>query len=156
MLLNFINLNNTKLKKKIPKDTCTVKFDNKALELIHLPQIFNLPKVVFKLPDKLRNNDNNSNVTYQLSKAIRNKILSYKEAVSSIYGDEDVSVCLNTCQRDCTDSYFCDPLHKDIIAGDLRIIKNSKFRELVTKVPNYREPRTINFSKASTEIRVHP
>ena len=32
----------TKLKKKIPKYICTVKFGNKALELMQLTQIFNL------------------------------------------------------------------------------------------------------------------
>ena len=35
-----------------------MKFDNKALEIIALPQIFNLSEVVFPLPDKLKNNDN--------------------------------------------------------------------------------------------------
>ena len=38
---------------------CTEKLDNKALELMLLPQIFNLPKVVFQLHDKLKINDYN-------------------------------------------------------------------------------------------------
>ena len=142
----------TKVKNKIPKYTCTVKFDSKALELIRLPRILNLLEVVFQLPDKLKNNDNNPTVTYQLSKTIRNKILNYKEAVNSIYGDKDVSFCLNTEQCDCADCSFCDPHHKYIITGDLRIIKNNKLRKLLTKGPNYREPRTTNFSKALIDI----
>ena len=85
---------------------------------------------------------------------IRNKILSYKEAVSSIYGDKDVSFCLNTDQRGCADSSFWGPHHKYIIAGNLRIIKNSKLRKLLTKSPNYRERRTINFSKALIEVTI--
>ena len=38
-----------KRKEKKTKHTCTIKFDNKALELIQLPQISNLPEVVFQL-----------------------------------------------------------------------------------------------------------
>lgn len=44
--------------KKIPKYTCTLIFNNKALDLIWLLQIFNLPEVAFQLPDKLKNNEN--------------------------------------------------------------------------------------------------
>ena len=47
----------------------------------------------------------------------------------------------------------CDPHHKYIlIKEDLRIIKDNKLRKLLAKGPNYREPRTINFSKAFIEI----
>ena len=119
----------------MPKYTCTVKFYNKTLELIQSPRIFNLPEVVFELPDELKNNDNNPTVTYQLRKTIKNKILNYKEAISSIYGDEDVSFCLNTDKCDCAYSLFCDPHHKHLIGGDLKIIKNNKLRKLLTKGP---------------------
>ena len=78
--------------------------------------------------------------TIQLGKMIRNKILIYKEAVNYIYFDEDVSFCLKTDQCDCTDSSFRDSHQKFIITGDLQIIKNSKLRKLLTKVPNYGEP----------------
>ena len=61
-------------------------------------QIFNLLKIIFQLFDKLKNKDNNLTLTYQLGKTIRNKILNYKETVNSIYGDEDISFCLNTDQ----------------------------------------------------------
>ena len=64
---------------------------------------------------------------------IRNKILNYKKAVNSIFGGEDVSLCINTDQCDCADSSFCDPYHKHIIRGDLQIIKNNKLRKLLTK-----------------------
>ena len=129
-----------KLKKKIPKHTCTVKFDKKALELIRLPHIFNLPEVVFQQTDKLKNNDNNPTVTCQLGKPIRNKILKYKEAVSFMFVHEDASFCLNTDQCYCAYSSFCNPNHKHIITADLQIIKNSKLRKLLTKDPNYGEP----------------
>ena len=90
---------------------------------------------------------------YQLDKTIRNiKTLNYKHAVNSIYVDEDVSFCFNTDQCYCTNSSFCGPHHKHIITEDLRIIKNSKLIKLLTRSSNYREPRTINFSKVLIEI----
>ena len=54
---------------------------------------------------------------------VRNKILNYKEAANSIYGDEDVSFCFNTVQCDCADSFFCGPNQKHIHTEDLRIIE---------------------------------
>ena len=63
---------------------------------------------------------------------IRNKILNYKEAVNSIYVDEEVFFCLNTDQCDCADSSVWDPHHKHIITGDLLIIKNNKLRTILT------------------------
>ena len=86
--------------------------------------------------DKLKTNDNNPTVTYILGETITNKILNYKETVNSIYGDESVSFCLSTNQCDCADSSFCDPHHKQLIKGDLGIIKNNKLRKLLTKSSN--------------------
>ena len=39
---------------------------------------------------------------------------------------------------------YCDPHHKHIIKGDLRIIENKKCRKLLTKGPNNKEPRRIS------------
>ena len=102
------------------------------------------------LPCDLRDKYSITVVTYKLGGTIRNKILNYKETVNSMSVDEEVSFCLNTDTCDCAESEFCDPHHKHIITGDLRLIKNSKLCKLMTKGPNYREPRTI---KALTEIK---
>ena len=61
--------------------------------------------VVFK---PLDNDNNNPTVTYQLGKTIRNKILNYKETVSSINVDKNVPFCLNTdqCNQHCPFSFF--------------------------------------------------
>ena len=81
--------------------------------------------MVFQLPDKLKNNDNNPTVTYELGETIRNKILNYKEVFNSIYVDEDVSFWLSTVQYDFADSSFCDPYNK-----------HKKLRKLLTKGSN--------------------
>ena len=95
--------------------------------------MFNFPKIAFQRTDKLKNNDHNSIVTYQLGKTIRNKILNDKEIVSFICVDEDVSFCLNTDQCGCA-----DPHHNHIITGGLLTIKNNKSRKLLKMGPKYR------------------
>ena len=121
----ILNSEQAKLKKKTFKHTCTIKFENKTLELNRLPRIFSLPEVVFQPPDKLKKNNNNRSGTYELGKRSRNKISNYN-SINSIYDDEDGSFCLNTDQCDCADSSFCDLFHKHIIIGDLRIIKKQQ------------------------------
>ena len=53
---------------------------------------------------------------------------------------------------DCQSSEFCDPHHKHIVSGDLRVVSNQKLRKLLSKGPNYREPRTLNYNKCKKEI----
>ena len=70
-----------------------------------------------------------------------NKIFNYKEAVTSIYLDEDVSFFLNTDKRECGDYFFCDLHHKHIILGDLRIIKHNKLKKLLATVQTIENPK---------------
>ena len=109
--------------------------------------MFILLEAVFQLPDKFKNNEINPTVTYQIGKTVRNKTLNYKEAVNSIYGNEDVPFCLNTDKCDCAGSSFC-AYNKHLITGDLRIIKNNKLRKFPTKDLNNGEDQTVNISKA--------
>ena len=53
-------------KKSIPKYILPIKYDNKALELIKILQIVNLPDVIKALPSSLPNRNNISTVTYKL------------------------------------------------------------------------------------------
>ena len=46
----------------------------------------------------------------------------------------------------CAESEFCDPEHKHIVSGDLRLIKNNKLRSLLCKGPKYREARKVNWN----------
>ena len=141
-------------KKSPPKHVCVVKFDNKALEAINLSKILHFPDVISALPSDLQSEDHIPVVTYKLGGTIRNKILNYKDTVESIYVDDEVSFTRDTTPCECESSTFCDPHHKHIITGDLRLIENTKLRKLLTKGPNYREPRSINFSKALKEISI--
>ena len=78
--------------------------------------------------------------------------MNYKEAVNWIYIDEEIAFSVNTDQSDNTSSTFCDRYHKNVITGNLRIIKNNKLIKSLTKSSNHREPQFINFSKAFYKI----
>ena len=63
-----------------------------------------------------------------------------------------VSFVHNLPSCECSNSEFSDPHHKHIVSGDLRIIENSKLRKLLSKGPNYREPKTLNYKKCKQSI----
>ena len=143
----------TATKKTSPKNVCVINFQNKPIEHIKLSKILNEPDVISQLPMELQNKENRPPIiTYKLSSTIRNKIFNYKDTVNSIYFDDEISFALNTDPCQCSKSPFIDSHHKHVITGDLRIVENAKLRKLLTKGPNYREPRSINFNKAVTEI----
>ena len=79
------------------------------------------------------------------------QILNYKDPVNLMYSEDEISFTLNTDPCECGYSPFLDPHHKHINTRDLRIVGNSKLRKLLTKGPNYREPRSTNFNKFFAE-----
>ena len=141
-------------KRKAPKNVVTINFVNKGLDNIHVSKIFRSPEVASLLPEELQEKDDMPTCTMKLDPPIRGKILNYKETVSSldIRVDEDVSFVQNLPSCDCSASQFCDPHHKHIVSGDLRIITNPKLRKLFSKGPNYREPTTLNYRKCKQSI----
>ena len=83
------------------------------------------------------------------------KKINYRETVSSLSVeiDEDVSFVRDIPKCECESSQFCDPHHNHVITGDLRFVDNVKLRQLLSKGPNYREARTINFKKCKDAIQ---
>ena len=141
-------------KRKAPKNVVTIQFVNKGLDEIHVPKIFRSHEVTSLLPEELQGDDDIPACTMKLDPPIRSKILNYRETVSSliVHVDEDVSFVENLPPCSCVDSEFCDPHHKHIVSGDLRIITNTKLRKLFSKGPNYREPTTLNYHKCKQSI----
>ena len=68
-----------------------------------IASFFQTARGCFSTTYKLENNSNNPTFTYQLRKTNRSKIAYYKEAINSIYVDENVSFSLNTDQCGCVD-----------------------------------------------------
>ena len=141
-------------KRKAPKNVISIRFVNKGLDDIHLSKIFRSPEVISLLPEALQGEDDVPACTMKLDPPIRSKILNYRDAVSSlkIHVDEDVSFVENLPACDCANSEFCDPHHKHIVSGDLRIISNTKLRKLFSKGPSYREPKMLNYRKCKKSI----
>ena len=141
-------------KKDHYENPCIINFVNKGLNKLGISKIFRLPDVVEALPLDLQDDLKIPFPTYKLDPPIRNKILNYKDAVNSVHIeiDDDVSVIHNLPSCDCNTSAFCDPHHKHVVTGDLRIIENLKLRWLLSKGPNYREAKTLNFNKCKLSI----
>ena len=154
----ILDIINTKLykepqisNKQTPKNVCVVYYENKGLDDIDLSKVLNSPIVLDKLPDQLKTVDNIPKVTYRLGTPIRNKIFNYKQTVESIILNDDGSINVDNCM--CENSPLCDQDHGHIITGDLRIVENSKLRKLLTKGPNFREPKTVNYTKCMNTIK---
>ena len=87
-ILDIIDTKTYKFKqiasKKTHKHIWFVKFDNKTLEVIRLPKIFDHSDVIKTLTYNLQKKDSMTTVTYKVGNTIRKNILNYKDAVNSI------------------------------------------------------------------------
>ena len=142
----------TKDCKPIPKHILSLPFINKGMEEIKLSKILHLQNVRQLLPEDLQGDDEIPMISFKLNAPIRNKILNQKETVASIIRNDDGSFDLESLPCECENSQFKDGHHNHIVTGDLRIVENSKLRQLLTKGPNFREPQTINYGKCQTII----
>ena len=141
-------------RKSAPKNVISINFVNKGIDDIHLNKIFKSDEVTALLPAGLKGEEDIPVAIMKLSPPIRSKILNYRDTVSSldIVVDEDVSFVRNLPSCECEHSEFCDPHHKHIVTGDLRVVSNQKLRKLLTKGPNYREPKMLNYNSCQKEI----
>ena len=136
------------------ENPCVIHFINKGLNKLGLSKIFKSEEVTNTLPEVMKSDKYLPFPTYKLDIPIRNKIFNYKDAVSSLQVevDDDVAFCADNLPCECANSPFKDPHHNHIVTGDLRLVKNTKLRRLMSKGPNYREPKTLNFNKCLKSI----
>ena len=141
-------------KKSHRENPCIIHFVNKGLNRLGLSKIFKSANVVSLLPPQLQEEKEIPFPTYKLDAPIRSKILNYKAAINSVHIDidEDISIIHNLPSCECSSSSFCDPHHKHIVTGDLRIVENRNLRWLFSKGPNYREAKTFNLNKCRDSI----
>ena len=80
--------------------------------------------------------------------------MNYKRTVKEIeiiqQENKFVPTYLPTCH--CSTSMFQDPVHKHVVTGDLRIITNSKLKKLLSKAPNFRKNKFINYDRCLTSV----
>ena len=89
---------------------------------------------------------------YNLENTIRNKIFNYKQTVNQFDVHDQLTYGTGLSSCECHRSPFLDEHHGHIVTGDLRIIENRDLRRLLSKGPNFREPRSINWNKCSEYI----
>ena len=145
--------NQKKKVKKRPKYMFPIQYHNKGFDFINLASILRDDDVINTLPNHLQLDDVPS-VVYRLEDTIRNKIFNYKKTVSEIDINDTISYGSGLPSCNCHSSSFKDTHHNHIVTGDLRFIENSELRRLLSKGPNYREPRSINWNKCLEIIKV--
>ena len=65
----------------------------------------------------------------------------------------DLDIDANTPDsRECKDSIFIYPSAGHVLTGNLKIIPDSKIRNIVSKDPEYRFPSHIDFNRRREEI----
>ena len=135
-------------------DSIPIFFHNKGLEYISLSSILHM-RDVSKLSPTKDKSDNVPSVIYSLGKTIRNKIFNYKETVSSIDKNDAATFGTGIESCDCElHEGFRNKDHGHVLTGDLRFIKNSKLRRIMSKGPNFREAMSINWSRSRREIDI--
>ena len=137
--------NETNPKKKV-RCQLSLTFINKGIEMINLGRILNDRTIKEAFP--LESSDNPM-IVYNYTKPVRNKIVNYRQTVQSAVYEDWVS---EEGGCNCQNSPFVDEHHGHVITGDLSIVENRKLKKLLSKGPNYREPKTINWRNAKKQI----
>ena len=120
-------------------------FCNEGIEQLNLKIILKSKISNTRLPGTKQLSNNIPVVTSRLTPVITNKILSYEGTVKSIIVDDENSYfSAGTCN--CETYSFHDEHYGHLIAGDQRLIANTKLRSLLSKVTSYKEPNTIKYS----------
>ena len=138
--------------KKSPKIVCVVKYVNKGLDDINLRKIIKNTEILDNLPVEIKLSDYRPIVTYKLGSTIRNKIFNYRSTVESITVDNGEFI--NTLDCMCSSSKFRDDALGHIVTGNLQFIENNKLRKILSKGPNYREPKAKNYNACVREILI--
>ena len=102
--MSFFLIKCLKQKKKYRKKhllfTISVFFHRKGFDCINLGSILHLHNIKYLFPDRLKI-DESASVVYSLGKTIRNRILNYKETVSFIDTNEDITYDIGIGECDC-------------------------------------------------------
>ena len=116
-----------------------VTFHNKGIEMVNLSSIVHSKQVSKTVPQFFQHKEPPV-ISYKYTKTIGPTIFNFRRVAREHNVD---SLVANSCQ--CSQSAFLYQPLGHVITGDLRIIKNRKLRQLVTKGPGFREQNNINW-----------
>ena len=140
-------------KKPRPRFNIPIKFVNKGFDFINLSQILKEEDIISLIPGNVADDDKVPAVVYSLTGTIRNTVFNYKDVVSKIDVNDKETFGTGIKHCDCFSQKLSDNHHQHVITGDLRIVKNTKLRKLLSKGPNYREARTIRWNECLDKIK---
>ena len=119
-----------------------IPFMNIGMDFI----IFQDKSVTSSIPDYFQNSEPPM-FCYKYNKPFRNIISNFNKLVS------DLDIHANTPDSwECKDSKFIYPSAGHAITGNLKIIPDSRIRNIVSKGPKYRFPSHIDFNRCREEI----
>ena len=126
-----------------------IPFINKGIDFIDLPSIFQDKSVIQSIPTYFQNSEPPI-ICYKYNKPIRNTIFNFNKLVS------DLDIHANTPKsRDCKDSKYVYQPAGHIVTGNLKIISDSRSREIVSKGPKYTVDSLPTLISTNVERRLH-
>ena len=88
-------------------------------------------------------------ISYSYSSPIAPKIFNYKNVLQELNTE---NITRNPSECSCKASEFCYIPAGHVITGDLNIVRISKLRDILSKGPKYREPRSFTWKQNSKLI----
>ena len=119
-----------------------------GLDAVHISNIPNHKKVTSTIPADFRN-QSPPIISYSYSSPIAPKIFSYKNVLQGLCTE---NITRNPSACSCKASEFCYNPAGHIITGHLNIVRISKLRDILSKGPKYREPRSFTWKQNSKLI----
>ena len=118
-------------------------FINKGIDAVNLPSILRSKSVTETVPTYFKEKEPPI-ISYTYTKTIASKIFNFSSTLLDLDYHQSHN---NPSPCECnTTSYLYEP-YGHVITGDLSIIPNSKFRDLIAKGPKYREPCKVDLDK---------
>ena len=118
-------------------------FVNKGIDAVNLSSILRSKSVTETVPTYFKEKEPLI-ISYTYTKTIASKIFNFSSTLSDL-GYHQFHNNLSQCECS-TSSHLYQP-YGHVITGDLSIIPNSKLRDLIAKVPKYREPCKVDWDK---------
>ena len=129
------------------RDFLKLDFRNKGLDVVNISNILNHKKVTSTIPAYFKN-QSPPIISYIYSSPIAPKIFNYKNVLQGL-NTENITrnpqrVPVKHRSRAITNGH--------VITGDLNIVSISKLRDILSKDPKYREPRSFTWKQNSKLI----
>ena len=130
------------------RDFLKLDFRNKGLDAVNISNILNHKKVTSTIPVYFKN-QSPPIISYSYSSPIAPKIFNYKNVLQGL-NTENITRNPSACS--CKASEFCYNPAGHIITEDFNLVRMGKLRDILSKGPKYREPRSFTWKQNSKLI----